>query len=56
MSLWTTVLSVVVIEGVTYVCIPQSMGDMTEERRKVLNECDYVMVSILGSWNSPGTV
>ena len=51
MSLWIVVLSVVVKESVVDVILPQSVWNKTEEREKtmcVLNECDYVIMSIYG--------
>src|ERR1700735_359175 len=60
MSLWTSGIVSDKSKLVVNECVPQLMGNMTEEKRKrtcVLNEHDYIRMSILemtGSRNKTG--
>ena len=54
-SLWTSGIVSDKSKLVVNECVPQSMGNMTEEKRKkmcVLNEHDYIRMSILGMTGS----
>jgi hypothetical protein len=50
MSLWTVDIVSKDSKVIGSECIPQSMGNMTEESKEstcVINECDYVNISLL---------